>query len=217
MHGLSLHLREIQVLEPEKCSKTWRSHYVQSPCSCTWQTTASLRSLLSLFPCTKKNPLYFLSQKNSSPYILDFWKGKKKPKWIFFEAETLTRYLGSSLKLHLLCLLKPSILIWRTGVPASPFLALSLSNTHGFPFHTFSPFFCHFHFTKLREGFGHSKKENKTKIAEKAEMPKWKNQIWEFCLMKQKTISFAAQLNFHFFLLMDIGGVLLLTWHKPPW
>lgn len=168
-------------------------------------------------PVLKKTPLYFLSQKNSSPYILEFWKGKKKPKWIFFEAETLTRYLGSSLKLHLLCLLKPSILIWRTGVPASPFLALSLSNTHGFPFHTFSPFFCHFHFTKLREGFGHSKKENKTKIAEKAEMPKWKNQIWEFCLMKQKTISFAAQLNFHFFLLMDIGGVLLLTWHKPPW
>lgn len=110
----------------------------------------------------------------------------------------------------------PVILIRRTGVPSSPFLPLSLGNTHGFPPHTFSFFFCHFHFTKLGEGFGNRKerKQNKTRrVSRNAKMGKPDLGIL-FYEMRIHFISSSTNLPF-FFLLMHTQAVLFLTQDAP--
>lgn len=58
---------------------------------------------------------------------------------------------------------KPSILIHRVGLltlSISPFL---FRIAQGFPSHTSSFFFCHFHFTERREDFGLRKERNQNK------------------------------------------------------
>lgn len=158
----------------------------------------------------------FSSSGKQQPIFFNHSFGrKKKLKWSFFEAEKLTLYLGSSLKLYLLCLLKPSILIWRTGVPASPFLPLSLSNTHGFPPHAFSFFFCHFHFTELREGFGCSKERKQNKNRSKRKCKNGKIRLWNFILWNGEPFHLQPKQTSIFFLLIDTRGMLLLTQDAP--
>lgn len=151
----------------------------------------------------KKTTSYFSSWKHQPIFfIYSFWRGKKKKKRkLSFEPEKLSHCIWDPLwSFTFFPLSKPRVSIWRMGVPSSPFLPLTLSKAQGFPSHTFSFFFCHFHFTRLREGFGLSKERKQNKNRTISRNDKMESQTQWSCFLKWETVSFRAQPNFHFFL-----------------
>lgn len=89
---------------------------------------------------------------------------------------------------------KPSILIHRVGLltlSISPFL---FRIAQGFPSHTSSFFFCHFHFTECREDFGLGKERNQNKNRTTGRNAKTEAAVlgilWVFFFFNGKTFHF---------------------------